>query len=301
MSKSPGLISIIIPCYNRVDNTLLAIQSAEVQTYTETEIIVVNDGSTENISELTTLADLGAIHLLHHSKNKGANAARNTGLDAAKGEWIAFLDSDDLWHPEKLSIMMAELAQSTNFSVAYCGTNMCRNGEVVFTKEVSLSGNLYSALLAENIPGSASVPIIKKEVLEAINGFDEHLPSAQDWDLWLRIAEQGYLFLAIPQVLVDYTLPEKKGHISSSATAFWKGRKAFLRKHKSKYTGTNKKKRSTIYSDMGFLLLQRFGKRAIAFKCFILAILTNPRRVKSWRGLIGVFLPTFILKKTTHF
>ena len=163
------------------------------------------------------------------------------------------------------------------------------------------SGNLYSALLAENIPGSASVPIIKKEVLEAINGFDEQLPSAQDWDLWLRIAEQNYLFLAIPEVLVDYTLPEQQGHISSSATAFWKGRQAFLQKHKSKYTGLDSNKRGIIYSDMGFLLLQRFGKRILALQCFVWAIFIYPSRIKSWRGLIAVFLPTFILKRTTQF
>ena len=291
------LVSVIIPFFNRQELTKRAILSVLNQTYQNIEIIVVDDGSKETIDE-PSLFSLHQINLIRHSENKGANAARNTGIKNSKGEWIAFLDSDDTWELDKIELMMNMLVKNPVYSVCYCGINRVENGQKVGESSPSYSGDLYDQLLVKNIVGSASVPIIKKNVLEEVSGFDEQLESAQDWDLWLRIAEKGSLFLYLPQALVNYTMPTSNQHISGSEKVFWVGRKKFLEKHKPKYIGKYRKALGTVYSDIGFLFLTRFRNRVYAFKSFIEALKFNPKRKKSWLGLVGVFIPiSFILKQ----
>lgn len=290
------LVSIIIPFYNRPEKTLKAIYSAQEQTYSRIEIIVVDDGSDQTIdAELFFLQP--EISLVKHEQNKGANAARNTGLKHAHGSWIAFLDSDDTWHPTKIEKMLSHLLSQKKYGVAYCNFNKIKDGSIKDVFKVRKSGDLYSELLQENIVGTVSAPIIKKSILQEVNGFDENLHSAQDWDLWLRIAEKGKLFLAIDEALVNYNIPVSDQNISLSEEAFWKGRNAFLKKHKAKYKGKKSRALGQIYSNIGFLFLSRFRNRLKAFSCFILAIRSNPQRIKSWSGLVGCLLPAFILKK----
>ena len=103
------LISVIIPTFNRVEFISEAIDSVLSQTYSNFEIIVVDDGSTDNTKQLLT--KYGSRITYDFQENKGVSSARNKGLDIAKGEWIAFLDSDDIWLPEKLSLQMQDLEQ----------------------------------------------------------------------------------------------------------------------------------------------------------------------------------------------
>ena len=296
--SSDDLVSVIIPFFNRPEQTLAAIRSALNQTYKEIEIIVVDDASENTIEDHVVLSD-PKITFLKHTHNLGANAARNSGLKKASGYWISFLDSDDTWEPEKLEVMVSALKKDRDFSVAYCGIRKILDGKTESVEEPTLVDDVYGSLLSKNIVGSASVPVISRKVFNNVDGFDEQLTSAQDWDLWLRIAEKEFKFLCLSEPLVNYTLPTQTGHISSSQVSFWKGRSHFLEKHKLKYKGQNRKALGQIYSDIAYLLLHRFSNRSKAFYCFILAIFHDSKRSKSWRGLIAVFLPKSILFKFT--
>lgn len=290
------LVSIIIPFFNRPEQTLEAIRSALNQTYKNIEIIIIDDASEHTIEHHEVLSD-PKITFLKHTDNLGANAARNSGLKRASGYWISFLDSDDTWEPEKLDVMVSALKQNDDFSVAYCGIKKILDGEVKSVQKPTPVSDVYKSLLSTNIIGSASVPVISYKVFDTVDGFDEQLKSAQDWDLWLRIAEQKFKFLCLSTPLVNYTLPTQSGHISNSENSFWKGRLQFLKKHKPKYKGHNRKALGQIYSDIAYLLLHRFSNRLKALYCFVLAILHNPKRSKSWRGLVAIFLPRRTLSK----
>ncbi len=284
------LVSVIIPFFNRPDSTLNAIESVLNQSYKNIELIVVDDGSESSIEHETVFND-PRISLIKHANNLGANAARNSGYKKSKGDLIGFLDSDDTWEPNKVSIMVDALSKNEQFSVCYCGMNYKNGDKTISVSIPNRTGDIYIDLLPKNIVGSASVPLLRRVALEHVNGFDENLKSAQDWDLWLRIAKQGYNFFAIPQALVNYTIPTSGKHISNSEYSFWEGRKSFIQKHKSEYTGKNKQALGQIYSDIGFLLIHRFENRRMALKCFVKAIISKPTRVKSWKGLVATFLP----------
>jgi glycosyltransferase involved in cell wall biosynthesis len=292
--NSGALASIIIPFYNRIEDTLKAISSALGQTYEHIEVIVVDDGSTNPINDHVILDD-PRITLVKHPKNMGANAARNTGFKNSTGNWICFLDSDDTWVPNKLQIMIDALNNNLDHSIGYCGINHVLNGDIIGKNLPTQSGNIYDQLLSSNIVGSTSVPVISRKVMNRIGGFDETLKSAQDWDLWIRIAEKDFLFLAIPSVLVNYSVPTNANHISHSLNPFWNGRMQFLKKHKHRYKGIHKSALGQVYSDMGFLLIHRFNDRTKAFKCFIHSLKNNPSRLKSWRGLIATLIPSSLL------
>jgi glycosyltransferase involved in cell wall biosynthesis len=255
---------------------------------------VVDDGSELKIKKTSIFND-PRVTLMEHEQNLGANAARNTGFNHSKGKWISFLDSDDTWSSNKIEVLVKALESKYEYQVAYSSFKNMINGKTESIFEAKYNGNIYTELLSENVVGSASVPIISRSVIEDVSGFDEALKSAQDWDLWLRIAEKGYLFLAISKPLMNYTMPLSKHHISNSDAAFWDGRRAFLKKHKSKYSGSNRQILGKVYSDIGFLFLNRFGSRFKALSCFINAVISNPKRAKSWKGLLAVFLPTTFL------
>ncbi|WP_421773541.1 glycosyltransferase family 2 protein [Gracilimonas sp.] len=290
------LVSIIIPCYNRAEETVQAISSALRQTYINTEIIVVDDGS--NNETLTKLSSLKApFKLLRHETNKGANAARNTGLKSAHGKWIAFLDSDDTWDKNKIQIILENLLSQPQYSLGYCSMYSIQGDSVKSKFNAVHSGNIYERLLEKNVVGSASIPIIKKDVLVKVNGFDEKLRSAQDWDLWLRIAEAGYSFLAIQDPMVYYKFPDSQQHISGSEDAFWEGRKAFISKHFEKYKQGHTKALGKVYSDTGFILLNRFHNTHLSRRCFLKALHFHKTRLKSWKGLLGTMMPLSLYKK----
>jgi len=196
-------ISVIIPAYNSAKSLCEAVDSVLAQTYPVHEIIVVDDGSTDNTKEIVTryarrtTRDVQYIY----QANKGPAAARNAGLRVAKGDYIAFLDSDDLWLPEKIEKEMA-LFKGSNYGMVYCDMSHVVDGKPVYKsylKEKGYrffgSGDLYNGLLNENFIFTPTV-IIKTEVLKQIGYFDENYRICEDYKMWLSIARNhsiGYL------------------------------------------------------------------------------------------------------------
>lgn len=189
MSKS--LVSIIIPTYNYGHFVADAVQSALNQTYSPCEVIVVDDGSTDNTSDVLRQFE-GRVQVIR-KVNAGLSAARNTGLQVARGDYIAILDSDDVWFPEKIERQMTIFAVHSDLGIVSCGAwqvdNNLKTIQPLEYKDYADPAELRRRLSHKNIVSGGSSALIKKECFDKVGGFDETLRSAEDWDMWLRISQ----------------------------------------------------------------------------------------------------------------
>ncbi len=199
--KSPK-VSVVIPTYNRVCTVVRAIESVLTQTYQNLEIIVVDDGSTDNTREVIERLHDPRVRYIRHGENRGGSLARNTGIEAATGEYIAFLDSDDEWLPEKLE-RQVQLFQRSEPCVGavYCGfATVGEHGQITATRIPEHRGMILEELYTWNVIPSTSWVVMRRECFLRVQPFDPAMPSCQDWDLWIRLARY-YEFDFIPEVL----------------------------------------------------------------------------------------------------
>ncbi len=195
------LVSVIIPTYNRAGWVSQAVDSVLTQTFSDFELLVVDDGSTD--ATLEALAPYGGrLTFLRTRRNRGVAAARNLGTAAARGEWLAFLDSDDLWRPEKLARQVAFLA-------GHPGMAICQTDEIWIKNGVRVNpplthrkqgGQIFLPSLARCLVSPSAV-MLRRRLFWAVGGFDEKLPACEDYDLWLRIAWRHEIGL-LPEPLV---------------------------------------------------------------------------------------------------
>ena len=188
--NSSPLISIVVPTYNRAEFLGKAIDSVLAQSHRQLEVIVVDDCSTDGTEALVKGYDDPRVRYFGHQVNRGASAARNTGLEKAEGKYVAFLDSDDWWKPAKLEKQL-ERMDSSGLSpcLVYTGIRVVdAEGNTKWFIEPADRGDLSGVLLEENVVGSTSSVLVKRLSLEEIGGFDEALPSRQDLDLYLRLS-----------------------------------------------------------------------------------------------------------------
>ena len=184
----PIPVSVIIPTYNRAGLVQEAVASVLAQTWRDFELLVVDDGSTDGTVE--ALAPYASrLRLLRRESRGGVSAARNTGIAAARGEWLAFLDSDDLWRPEKLARQLAYLAAHPDLQLCQTEETWVRRGLRVNQPLThrKVGGRIFFASL-ERCLVSPSAVILHRRLLEQHGGFDEDLPAAEDYDLWLRLS-----------------------------------------------------------------------------------------------------------------
>lgn len=180
------MISVIIPTFNRSALVREAVASVLAQEDVALEVIVVNDGSSDD-----TFAALAAFGSAIHSVSKahgGVSSARNAGIRAAKGEWLAFLDSDDLWLPQKLRKQLAFLGEHPEFKICQTEEIWVRNGQKLNPKEYHRKPRGYCfPQLLERCLVSPSAVVIHREIFRDVGLFDESLPACEDYDLWLRV------------------------------------------------------------------------------------------------------------------
>lgn len=206
MNKKP-IVSVIIPTYNRAHLIGRAIQSVLNQTYQDFEIIIVDDGSTDNIKEAVKEFQKKdeRIRYIGQEKNKGGSAARNNGIKASRGEHIGFLDDDDEWLPRKIEKQEIKFQNAPdNVGLIYSGFSCISesSGKIVAEITPTLRGNVYSNLLEGCILGSPT-PLIRKICFRKAGFFDETLPSCQDWDMWIRLSKY-YAFDFVPDILAKH-------------------------------------------------------------------------------------------------
>ena len=181
-------VNVIIPTFNRALKVVRAVDSVLKQTYKDFEITVVDDGSTDNTSQL--LAPFNAeITYISHPNNKGVSAARNTGIKASQSPLIAFLDSDDYWLPEKLGQQVDFMKNNPNIQVCQTDEIWVRNGLRVNPKKKHKkpSGYIFKQSLKLCLVSPSAV-MIRRHLFDDIGLFDEELPVCEDYDLWLRIS-----------------------------------------------------------------------------------------------------------------
>lgn len=198
------LVSVIIPTFNSEKTIKETIESVLNQTLTNLEVIVINDGSQDSTLEIVKSINDSRIKVFSYL-NAGANVSRNRGLTQATGEFVSFLDADDLWTPDKLETQLKALQENPKAAVAYSWTNsidetgkFLRRGSYI-----TANGDVYAKLLLLDFIESGSNPLIRREALATVGGFDESLPAAQDWDMWLRLAAK-YHFIAVSSVQILY-------------------------------------------------------------------------------------------------
>jgi glycosyltransferase involved in cell wall biosynthesis len=200
------MISVIIPAYNSGKTINKTIESVLKQTFTNFELIVINDGSQDSTLEIVSQLKDPRVKVFSYS-NAGAPVSRNRGLSLAVGDMVSFLDADDIWTPDKLTSQWQALQENPTAKVAYSWTDYIdENGDFLRSGcHFTANGNVYQHLLLKNFLENGSNPLIYKEAILQLGGFDESLKAAQDWDMWLRLARH-FLFVAVPTVQILYRL-----------------------------------------------------------------------------------------------
>ena len=225
-------VSVIIPTFRRPNFLRAALASVLAQTFPHFEVIVIDDASHDNTHEVVKEFVDARIRYISHEVNQGGSAARNTGIKHARGDYMAFLDDDDEWLPEKLNLQV-ELLQTCSRDVGgvYTGcTKIDReSGDIVCLKIPDQRGDLSQTLLIKNCITSTSSILLRKECFEKVGVFDERLPSSQDYDLWLRISKL-FQFEYIAESLFIYHIHEKK--IGTNLDALRDGLCLMLKKYK---------------------------------------------------------------------
>lgn len=275
---STPTISVILPTYNRPDKLRDAIQSAADQTYSNIEIVVVDDGSDEEYvyDVVNSFSKSDNIQIRQHNKNRGVAAARNTGLDSASGELIAFLDDDDVWKPKKIEKQVHAMLSEDR---PICYTWMDRvdeNGNVTGGWRPTESGMIHREDLDSGLPGPPAF-CYRMEVLNEVGGFDESLPILEDVDLGMRLLG-NYEYACVPQTLV---LAQVTGEPTSERVQNKKRAVEYLlNKYKSRYEQSNPKSfrsfKSDLYSGLGMSALKA-GEYSLARRSYFVALKEQPQ------------------------
>ena len=195
-------ISVVIPTFNRYEKLKSAVTSVVAQHYLADEIIVIDDGSTDNTRNIQD--DFPQIKYLFQ-KNSGVSSARNLGIKTATSEWIAFLDSDDEWHREKLQNQVEFHKQNPEILMSYTDEHWIRDGLCVnLPKKFSkYGGDIFTQCLAHCII-APSATMIHKNLLDRVGFFDESLEVCEDYDLWLRVALEHKIGLIDKKLITKY-------------------------------------------------------------------------------------------------
>ena len=208
-------VSIIIPTYNRSKLLRVALKSALAQTYPNIEIIVVDDGSTDDTAAVVAQY-AGRVTYLKQA-NQDVAAARNTGIRAASGEYLTFLDDDDLIMPTKIARQVQVLASRPAVGLVHCRFYYAdEDGNYLYKAELLPEGEVLQKLVCSNFVW-VGAPLIRRHCFDQIGLFDEEIPPVTaDWDMWLRIAQAGYRFGCVQELLGAYRI-QRDGMMSDVA------------------------------------------------------------------------------------
>ena len=196
-------ISVVIPTYNRIELLKRSIDSVINQTIKPSEIIIVDDGSIDG-TEAMVKNKYDSLKLITQ-KNKGASAARNSGIKASSGEWICFLDSDDEWKNDKLEKQIAAVANNSDYKFFHSNEIWIKNGKRINQKKKhkKYGGDIFKKCL-DMCRISPSSVLIDKNIFEEIGFFNENLVVCEDYELWLRICDKYEVFFIDEPLILKY-------------------------------------------------------------------------------------------------
>ena len=276
-------VSVIIPTFNREKLLKRSIKSVLNQTYPNLECLVVDDGSTDNTKDVIMNFNDNRINYIKHKLNKHASAARNTGIQAAKGDYIAFLDDDDEWLPEKLKKQVYLLEQSSiNIGLVYCWMTYLIGEKELYNYTPTLKGYIFNDMLDKQAIGNSSTLLVRRNIIGEIGGFDESLPRGNDGDFIRRVCRK-YEVDYVPEVLVKVYTGHGNQRISSnnkeSIKNAIKGEKIKFSKFHKELNALPEQK-SNIYTHIGnhYAALRHFKS---AFRYYLKAIIASPKNYKT--------------------
>ncbi len=296
------VVSVVIPTYKHRDYVLQTLGSVFAQTFTDYEVIVVNDGSPDDTADvLRPLIEAGRIQYIAQA-NAGQSAARNRGIAAATGAYIALLDDDDLWPPDKLQWQVSALNRHSDASLVYGGVEGFGTpvGEPLCQMD-GPSGQAHKAFLEKNWITTPGQTLIRASALRRVGGFDTQIWGADDWDLFIRLAQVGaFVFESRLCLLYRY-------HAKNASHDFWRMHvncSRVLHKHVGKWptprtwqTWKRGRRFATAYNGLAMLAsLQAMdaGNRQRARECLWQAICMKPSLLMhGWilRHLMKCYLP----------
>lgn len=280
----PDVVSVILTTFRRAHALPGAIESVFAQAFRQWELIIVDDngvGTVEHESTANAVAPFRAdprIRILNHAVNCGQAAARNTGIRAARGDYIAFLDDDDRWLPRKLEAQLACFASaSPDTGVVYVGLE-CRGPGASESRIVAprQRGDLLSALLRRNCVGPPSAILCARRYLYEVGLFDENLRAREDIDLYIRLAQCcKFDYVAEPLVTVfhhrgERVTTERSGH-SQAYEIMYRKHHNLLRRSRKTHVEFLKRQANSLLRD---------GKRRAARRLFLRAGANGPQRLR---------------------
>ncbi len=248
-------ISVIIPVFNGEKTIKETIDSILNQTFKSIELIIIDDGSTDSTVEIIENISDSRIKLFYYP-NGGLSTSRNRGISLAQGEYISFIDADDLWTPDKLESQWQALQENPQADVAYSWTdyidessNFLKSG-----RRIKANGDAFSKLLLFNFLENGSNPLIRQKALEKVGVFDESLTAAEDKDMWLRLAA-NYEFVCVekPQILYRISTNSMSSNLKRQETASLKViERAFIYPKAEKLQHLKKQSLSYLYQYLTF-------------------------------------------------
>ncbi len=289
-------ISVIIPVYNGEKTIRETIESVLNQTFTDFELIVIDDGSQDKTVEIVSSIRDERLKIFSYP-NSGVSISRNRGISHVSGEYISFIDADDLWTEDKLELQLKALQENPQAAVAYSWTK-CIDESGNFSRRgshISVTGDVYAKLLLIDFIENGSNPLIRKQALTEVGEFDASVSPSEDRDMWLRLAAK-YHFVAVPspQILYRQSDNSASANIVRQKVASLKViEKAFERspaplQHLKKYSVGN------IYKGLTFKALEgnpHPKQGLIAARLLWLSVKNDPNLLKTrviWKALLKI-------------
>ncbi len=295
-------ISVVIPTYNRARIVGDAVASALAQTYPPSEVIVVDDGSKDDTA--AALEVFGGRVQYIRQQNGGPAAARNTGIRRSSGRFVAFLDSDDLWKPDKLRLQMGVFEGDASLGIVSClsdyvtfeGRPIFPPGPARATIRAGSRGGVRALLLANTVSGGSSA-VVRRECLDDVGLFDESLRGVEDWDFWLRAAKRHAIGFVNEPLTVMRSCGDNLSRPANVA-AMLDNELRLLGKHFA-----DRSYRIGFY-DRGMALAERFGRSAWTWygvgnvrearRCLLQALVSNPVHFARQRVFAGLLVRVLI-------
>ncbi len=302
MNKQENIVSVVIPTYNRAHLITDALNSIVEQSYRPLEVIVVDDGSEDDTEQQVenwkrAYSDDEELSVRYvHQENQGGNVARNRGIQEALGGCIAFLDSDDVWHPSKLEKQISVMKHDDEVGAVYCGLQQVdlESGKIVEVHQRTYpQGKILDQMLVHDVTSPTSTYVVRRSVFDNVGCFDVDLQARQDWDMWIRVAA-AYTIACVPEVLVDFgdhsgprtfSNPDKEIHAYHRIMekyAVLRGGCSFSVRQSAK---------ASFYRRMGRVHLHYKQQRLQALFFYLKAVSAWPFVFDSYAALAGVFLP----------
>jgi glycosyltransferase involved in cell wall biosynthesis len=297
-----NIVSVIIPVYNGEKTIRQTIESVLNQSFSLIEVIVINDGSTDRTLEIVNSIIDSRLKTFSYN-NAGTSVSRNRGLSHASGDFVAFIDADDLWTSNKIELQLKALEDNSQANVAYSWTDYIDLDGKFFKpgRRPTNTGDVYSKMLLYNFLENGSNPLVRKESFTKVGYFEQSCAPAEDWDMWLRLAGE-YEFVAVPEVQILYrvTMNSLSTNLKRQEAASLKViERAFLHPKAESLQHLKKRTLAEIYQYLMFKALEAPAQKhtsGIATQFFWHCLRYNPAFLKQIRLTLVVIWKIFYLE-----